>query len=228
MKFDQYTLNARIYPAVLCIVPIVVLVLAIDDPTLRRFLTDVTTVQIAGQFGINVAAFFLLMQVARILGKDVFERLLFQDELRFPTTEFLLPTNAELSSETKLQISEKVKTEFKMTLPSLEFCERDERAARRQVRDIVARIRAATGKSPLLLQRNWEYGFFRNLAGGSIIAAVVSVVGLVWHANTTMGWTFLILTATYSLILCASRWLIRRSASHYAKQLIGAFLGDSR
>ena len=228
MKLNQYTLNARVYPAVLCIVPIIVLVVAIDDPTVRKFLTEVTTVQIAGQFGINVAAFFLLMQVARILGKDVFERLLFHDELRFPTTNLLLPTNAELSSEMKIQIAEKVRTEFKMKLPSLDLCERDERAARRQVCDIVARIRAATGKSPLLLQRNWEYGFFRNLAGGSIIAAVVSVVGLVWHANTTMGWIFLILTATYSLILCASRWLILRSASHYAKQLFGTFLGDSR
>ena len=228
MKFNQYTLNARIYPAVICIVPILVLVLSIDDPTIRRFLTDITTVQIAGQFGINVAAFFLVIQVARILGKEVFERFLFHDELRFPTTDFLLPTDAELSGQTKMQIAEKVKTEFNMKLPSPELCESDELAARRQVRDIVARIRAATGGSPLLLQRNWEYGFFRNLAGGSIIAAVVCAVGLFWHVNTTMGWVFLALTAIYLLILFASRWLIRRSASHYAKQLIGAFLGDTR
>jgi len=68
VKLDKYTLNARAYPAALCVVPIILLVVAIDDPTISKLLSEVIAVQVIGQIGIGVAAFFLLMQLARTIG----------------------------------------------------------------------------------------------------------------------------------------------------------------
>ena len=228
MKFDQYTLNARIYPAVLCVIPIIIMVLVIDDPILSKLLSDVIAIQIIGKFGICVAAFFLLMQLVRTLGKDLFERLIFSDELYFPTTEYLMPHCTELSEEFKVRIAAKAMELFRLELPTEELCKDNESVARRQARDVVASIRGAVGKPSLLLQRNWEYGFYRNLAGGSPISLVASIVGAYWNANSTVGYVFIVLAITYLLIIILSRWLLRRTAGHYAQQLFYAFLGDER
>lgn len=228
MKFDQYTLKARVYPAALCVVPIILLVFIIDDPTVAKLLSDVVAVQVAGQVTVSVAAFFLLMQFARTLGKDVFERVIFKEELHFPTTEYLMPTCSELSDELKARIADKAKKLFDLELPTMEACEKDELAARRQARDVVACVRGAAGKPGLLLQRNWEYGFYRNLAGGSIVAIIASGIGAYWHAGTPVGRVFIVLALIYLLTVVLSRWLLRRTAGHYAQQLFYAFLGDER
>lgn len=221
-------MNARVYPAVLCVVPIILLVFTIDDPIVAKLLSDVIAVQVIGQITVSVAAFFLLMQVARTLGKDVFERLIFKEELYFPTTEYLVPNNSVLSDALKTRIAEKAKQMFDLGLPSLEDCDDEEMAARRQIRDVVARIRGAVGSPGLLLQRNWEYGFYRNLMGGCVVAIVSSVVGAYWHYGTNVGRLFLFFSAAYLFVIMASRWLLHRNAGHYAQQLFCAFLGDER
>lgn len=228
MKIDQYTMNARVYPAVLCMAPILLLVFTIDDPTISKLLSDIVAVQILGQVTVSIAAFFLLMQISRTLGKDVFEQVIFKEELYFPTTEYLMPSCTELSVGFRTHIADKVNELFQLKLPSQEECEKNEMAARRQVRDIVARIRGAAGSPSLLLQRNWEYGFYRNLMGGSIVAIAASTVGAFWHSGTPVGSLFLILAIAYSAIIVCSRWLLRRNAGHYAQQLFHAFLGDER
>ena len=228
MNFDKYTLHARVYPTVLCIIPIVLFVLAIDDPTLAKLLSDVVAVQVVGQIGVGVAAFFLLMQLARSIGKDVFERFIFDDELEFPTTTYLMPTSSELSVALRTRIAAKTSELFDLELPTIAECEADLLSARRQARDIVAQIRGAAGKPELLQQRNWEYGFYRNLIGGSVVAFVVSIVAAYGHAGTTVGYVCVVLSIIYLVILLSSPWLLRRSANHYARQLFSAFLGDQR
>jgi len=139
-----------------------------------------------------------------------------------------MPDCSELSEILKAQIADKAKELFGLELPTTEDCETDKLTARRQVRDIVARIRGAAGKPDLLLQRNWEYGFYRNLVGGSVVAIVASVIGVYWHFDTTVGRVFIVFVIAYLIILLLSRWLLQRSAGHYTRQLFLAFLGDDR
>ena len=204
------------------------MVLTIDDPTLSRLLSDVIAVQVIGRIGICVAAFFLLMQLVRTLGKDLFERVIFSNELYFPTTEYLMPNCTELSEGLKACIADKAMELFRLELPTEKLYEVDECAARRQARDVVARIRGAVGNPGLLLQRNWEYGFYRNLAGGSLISLIASIAGAYWNAGSTVGYVFIMLAIAYLLIILLGRWLLRRTAGHYAQQLFYAFLGDKR
>ena len=228
MKIDEYTVHARIYPGLICSIPAFLLVAAFDNEAVARVIRDIAAIEILGKFSVGIAAFVLLMQLSRFIGKDVFEAKLFKNELRFPTTDYLLPSNSTLSDEFKETLAQKITSEFGLHLPTGEDDQTDQVNARNRVKDIVARIRASTSGAALVLQRNWEYGFARNLVGGSVIAAVLLIVGFVVYFGTALGYLFGICTIVFVAILLSGPWLLRRYASHYAKQLLYAFAGDSR
>lgn len=228
MKIDEYTLHARIYPAAICAIPALILIFAFENETVSQILQDIAAVEVAGKVTVGIAVFFLLMQFSRFIGKDVFEHKLFGDELKFPSTEFLLPSDTNLSDEFKAKLADKISSEFDLAFPTAVDAQADETAVRRRIKDIVARIRAAAGRPPLLLQRNWEYGFVRNLVGGSTIAVLLSVLGVVLHFGTTLGYVFGVCAVVFAVVLLASPILLRRYAGHYAQQLLYAFAGDTR
>lgn len=228
MKIDEYTLHARIYPGAICAIPALILVFAFENETVSKIIQEVAAIEFLGKVTVGIAVFFLLMQFSRFIGKDVFERKLFGEELTFPTTDYLLPADTSLSAEFKGKLADKIGSEFGLALPTAAEVEADEMASRRRVKDIVARIRATAGRPPLLLQRNWEYGFARNLVGGSTIAVLLSVLGVALHFGTTLGYVFAVCAVVFAIVLLASPALLRRYAGHYAQQLLYAFAGDSR
>jgi len=228
MKIDEYTLHARIYPGAICAIPALILIFAFENETVSQILQNIANIEVAGKVTVGIAVFFLLIQFSRFVGKDVFEHKLFDNELKFPSTEFLLPGDTSLSDEFKAKLAAKISSEFDLVLPSADDVQTDETAARRRVKDIVAQIRGAAGRPPLLLQRNWEYGFVRNLVGGSTFALLLSVLGVVLHFGTALGYVFAVCAVVYSVVLLASPVLLRRYAGHYAQQLFYAFAGDTR
>ena len=228
MKIDEYTVHARIYPGLICSIPAFVLVAAFENEAVTQLIRDIAAIEVVGKLSVGVAVFVLLIQFSRLVGKDLFEHRVFKNELYFPTTDFLLASNTELSGEFKASLAQKITSEFGLTLPSLEEEEANETDARTRIKDVVARIRAVTGGAALVMQRNWEYGFARNLVGGSAIAAILSIVGLVAYFGTALGILFGICTVVFVAILLSGPWLLRRYASHYAKQLLYAFSGDPR
>ena len=228
MKLDEYTINARIYPSLICAIPALVLVATFGDDTLKVMIEEIAAVEVFGRISVSLAVFVFLMHVSRFLGKDIFERKLFKNELHFPTTTLLLASDDSLSPEFKMLIANKVKSEFDLALPSLDDERSEESNARVRIRDIVARIRASTGNAALVLQRNWEYGFVRNLVGGSTISVFFSGLGVASNLGNPLAVFFLCSTVFYASILIVGPWLIRKYASHYAKQLLYAFVGDNR
>ena len=228
MKLDEYTMHARIYPGVICAIPVFLLVAAFKNEAVTQIILDIVAVEVLGKVSVGLALFFLLMQASRFIGKDLFELKLFVDELHFPTTDYLLASNTTLSAEFKDTLAKKISTDFGLTLPSAAEEEADETGARGRIKDIVARIRATASRAPLVLQRNWEYGFARNLVGDSTISALLSVIGTIAHFATPLGYVFGISTVVYAIILLVSPMLLRRYAGHYARQLLYAFAGDPR
>ena len=103
----------------------------------------------------------------------------------------------------------------------------DEPRARKLIASTVSQIRNVLRDNSLLLQHNIEYGFFRNLIGGSFLAFVISIIILISShytgdiATMNLGW---ILTLIYFLPILLSKIIIDRYGKYYAKILYEQFL----
>lgn len=99
--------------------------------------------------------------------------------------------------------------------------------ARKLIASAVSQIRNVLRDNSLLSQHNIEYGFFRNLIGGSFLAFIISIIILV-HSYCScelttrhLGW---ILAITYFLPISFSKLIIKRYGKYYAKILYEQFL----
>ena len=228
MAINSYYLKARLFPTVLTSVPAIILynkyVASIYYEKLASIYSALPTVT---DVILSSAIVFLLVQINRFLSKEIFQRLYFKDEIHMPTTNLLLKTNGELEMSIKQKIEDKIKTKFDITLLSSIEESADEPRARKLIVTTVSQIRNILRDNSLLLQHNIEYGFFRNLIGGSFLAFVLSIIILVSSycsgdiATRNLG---IILTSIYFLPIILSKVIINRYGKYYAKILYEQFL----
>ena len=105
--------------------------------------------------------------------------------------------------------------------------EADEQNARKQICIAVSQIRNSLRDNKLLLQHNIEYGFFRNLLGGCLIAFVFSICILVngiVEAETGLRVTGIVLSIIYLIPILLSSLIIKRFGNYYSKTLYEQFL----
>jgi hypothetical protein len=167
------------------------------------------------------------MQTNRFLGKFLFEKLIFNDELNMPTTRFLLYSDNEFSEQYKEKIRQKINTNFKIILPSREDELSDINSCRKRIVEAVGLIRNKVKNGNLLLQHNMEYGFARNLIGGSIIAVCISGLDIFYFmklGNVLLGYLSIILTIFFSFCLILSKPIINHLGKVYAKRLFQEYL----
>lgn len=224
---DKYSRVARLYPAIISLIPALLLSIGLVENELTQILGEILSVRVLGCVSINVAALFLLIQTNRFVGKEIFEKLYFEDELCMPTTDMLLPLSTTISPNLRKKIAEQCISDFGLALPTVEEQEADDLLARRRVIEIVALIRQKVRGGYLLLQHNIEYGFVRNLIGGAPLALVISLVDVAYFYNKAPGlFVFsLFLTVVWILLLLASKTLIKRFGVLYAKRLIQEYSG---
>ena len=223
---DKYTLVARIYPAVICLVPVQILFGKAAGTPLADMLDNVLSAEIAANVGVGAVLLFLFMNVNRYIGKEL-EKRIFKDELSMPTTEMLLPNNSTISPDMRRLVSEKLEREFRISLPSSEDVQNDEAAARRRIVDAVALIRHTVGSGTLLIQHNIEYGFARNIIGGAPISFVASVAGAWWCFSTGSASiaVFLVGCSLFFLfVFVFRRKIIQRLGELYARRLIHEYV----
>lgn len=228
MVINNYYLKARLFPTVLTSIPAIILynkfVANLYHDKLENIysgLPTITDVILSG------AIIFLLVQVNRFLSKEIFQRLYFKDEINMPTTNFLLKSNSELEASIKQKIEGKIKSKFDITLLTLTEESEDEQRARKLIATTVSQIRNLIRDNSLLLQHNIEYGFFRNLIGGSFVAFVISLIIVVSSQYTTDITTRnlgVILTCIYFLPILLSKLIMDRYGKYYAKILYEQFL----
>jgi hypothetical protein len=228
MAINIYYLKARLFPTVLTSIPAIILynkfVSTLYHDKLEKIfsllpsLTDII---------LSSAIVFLLVQINRFLSKEIFQRLYFKDEINMPTTNILLKSNNELEVSIKQKIEEKIKTKFGIDLLSSTEESSNELRARKLITTVVSQIRNVLRDNSLLLQHNIEYGFFRNLIGGSFLALAISIILLVLSFCTqdlttrNLGW---ILIIVYFIPLLFSKLIINRYGKYYAKILFEQFL----
>jgi hypothetical protein len=228
MAINNYYLKARLFPTVLTSIPALILynkfIAALYHDKLENIYTALPTIT---NVILSGAIVFLLVQINRFLSKEIFQRLYFKDELNMPTTDLLLKSNNEIESSIKQKIEDKIQSKFNISLLSSDEESVDETRARKLIATTVSQIRNILRDNSLLLQHNIEYGFFRNLIGGSFLSFVISFIIVVSSHYTNdittrnLGWIF---TFIYFLPILFSKVIINRYGKYYAKILYEQFL----
>ena len=223
--FNEYGRKARLFPALLCSLPFLLLLHFAISPHIDSSLTSKLFVMITGDISFAVVLTYLLAQINRTVSK-----ILFEDKSKFPTTQMLLPSSKELSSNFRQKIEEKVSADFKMSLPTMADEQTDLEGAKTRIKEIVSLIINKVGSGTLLLQHNIEYGFVRNLIGGSVIAFLISIVSSVIFGFVVRDHTALILgvflTFCYLVPILFSKIILKHYSEEYARILFREYVGS--
>jgi hypothetical protein len=176
---------------------------------------------------LSSAIIFLLTQINRFISKEIYQRIYFNEEINMPTTNLLLKSNSEFEISIKQKIEDKIKTKFELRLLSETEELSDVIRARKLIVTAVSQIKNSLRENSLLLQHNIEYGFSRNLIGGSTIALVICIFMLILSYNSndlSMIYLSWILSIMYFLPIAFSKIILDRLSKNYAKILFEQFL----
>jgi len=231
MKLDSYNLIARAFPAVLSIPPFFILYYFLLRPLIGNFIGELLTIKITSDITLPIVLFFLLMQLNRIVSKEIFEKRIFKDGLYFPTTNFLLHLNSYYTPRYTKKIHAKIKSDFGIDIPSKIAEIQDSEYTRRSIVEAVSHIRIKVGKGFLLGQHNSEYGFVRNFSGGNIIATVVSLLNIIiflWIYPVNLALLMSCITfSSYLILSLFGKKMIISMGNNYAKVLIQEYMSTT-
>jgi len=228
MKVDTYYFKARLFPTVITSIPLYVFVIQVLSPLYGKSLKNIFDIlPMLTSLGIYAGLVFLSAQINRFVSKELFQRFFFKEDINMPTTNYLLWSNVFFAVETKKAIREKIISSFNITLLNPTEEQQDDLMARNLVVHAVSQIKNKLRESPILFQHNIEYGFIRNLIGGSLIAIIFSIAILIYaliYGNGTLRNTGVILLIPYSLPIILSKLLITNYGRYYAKVLYEQFM----
>lgn len=231
MKIDFYFLVARIIPAALSGIPLFVFQFFVLRTQLSEFWNALLGAQIVSNVTISMAFLIAFIMLSRYLSKVFFEVHMFDDGRSFPTTQFLLHADTTYSQGYTSQIHERIRNDFGIQIPTEVQEASDEAQSRKLIREAVDLIRAKVGKGRLVNQHVAEYGFWRNLAGGSVLGLFLAAADLLvfWLAypNNVALLISIALVGVYSLHLIFAKRLIVSHGRYYAKVLIQEYMASS-
>lgn len=225
---NNYYLKARLFPTILTCLPVLVLYYKFITPIYHSKLENIYSIlPTLTNLMLSSAIVFLLVQINRFLSKEIFQRLYFTNETKMPTTNFLLKSNQEFESSIKIKIEEKIKAKFDITLLSAIEEANDEFRARKLVVSAISQIKNTLRDNALLLQHNIEYGFCRNLIGGSFLAIISSMLIIIFsyiRKDFEIQKIGLILCTIYFIPILFSKLIIKKYGYYYTKILYEQFL----
>lgn len=182
---------------------------------------------VVGNVSIPAIALYLVVQLNRLTSKELFEKRIFKDELHMPSTNLLLFSTNFLTTDLKKALRNKIHEDFNIQLPNATEERRDEHFARKKIVEAVAQIRLRVKNGTRVLQHNIEYGFVRNLLGGSIIGAITSTWNLIFfdeiHHNSVAFNISVAMLIFYVLILLFNQIILEFFGYNYAKVLINEY-----
>lgn len=226
----SYYLKARLMPAALTSIPAAFVVGDFIHPVLTNAL-KVSEAYLPTALSIVLVGgiVYLLVQVNRVVAKEVIQRFYFRDEDRMPSTEYMLWSNMYYEDSVKSELHNRMQASFGISpLP------RDEEAkdipkAKKIIVMCTSQLRNMLRENRLLLQHNIEYGFMRNLLGGCLCAAFVALSAYGYtrlQGLFGMQPKYLMLVVVYGLPLLLSRFIMKRYGHYYAKVLFEQFLSS--
>lgn len=228
MLTNSYFYRARLFPALITSIPMLIFVnkiIAVQYADILKNVYDI--LPFIAHLGLSGAIIFLCVQINRIVAKEIFQRLHFREELFMPTTNHLLISNTYYPITVKEKIRSKIKKEFKIILADAQSEAQDENNARKIIATAVSQIRNTLRDNNLLLQHNIEYGFWRNLIGGSLIAVIFSISIFcygVYNKLEDQLFIGIICFFLYLIPIILNKYIIRRYGNYYSKILYEQFL----
>ncbi|WP_140414174.1 hypothetical protein [Bathymodiolus platifrons methanotrophic gill symbiont] len=222
MKFDKYSLKARIIPAFFSIIiPIMIFNNFYISEELYKFMDNVLFAKFVSNISMFLICLYYLSEAGRFISKNIFEKIYFKDEMYMPTTNYLLFQNTKYSSSFKKRIHNKVLSDFGIKLLSSKKEILDENEARRKIVETMALIRKKLRKNAFLVQHNIEYGAMRNTIGGSVLGALFSIFNIIFfkfYFESNLAVYISISTLIiYLLFIIFSKVIVNFYGNNYAK-----------
>lgn len=225
-----YYTKARLFPTVLTAIPSILLLKTLVSSLYYEKLQDIYSgLPIITDVVLSSAIIFLLVQINRFISKEVFQRVYFIDELKMPTTTMLLKSDDTIDESIKEALHNKINSKFNITLLSYQEENNNELKARSLITAAVSQIRNILRGNKMLLQHNIEYGFIRNLIGGSLLAFIISVSMIIYNylsEDFSLQNIWIMLAIVYLIPLIFSKLLISRYGRYYSKILFEQFLSE--
>ena len=171
---DKYIREARVYPAILGMLPTcILLAMCMREWFLQCqvLLGNVKWVLclIGGTALASMAVGYLVRELFKETSKWLFQYPLFKkDETDMPTTKLLLWQNSAISTMYHNEISVKVKDKFGIELPTFEEEQVNLDMAKKTIVDVVSQIKQYCRDDRILKQYNIEFGFCRNYLGAGV------------------------------------------------------------
>ncbi len=229
MKFDAYTLKARIAPTALtALIPVLVFNHFYISEELKRFIGDILGLKILSAFSISAISIFFLAELCRAISKSLFQNLLFEEELKMPTTQFVLYGDSTYSEDFKNRFRTSIFKDFKIKLPTAAEEAADPPEARKRIAEAVTSVRKKLHGNAFLLQHNIEYGAIRNSLGGAILAVILSLLDVIVFAliapNRLATAISIFLAVLYAIWISLGPWLVRLYGRSYARVLFREYM----
>lgn len=225
--FNKYEIKARIFPALITMIPLIVLSHFYLYQKIPNLIDSVFATKIFGDVSMVLVFVYLVVQVSRFFSKKFLQDDIFKNELYFPTTSYLLYSNEKYTKQKKEKIRTKIKDDFGLNLLDANTENNDETEARKKIKEAVDLIRNKIKNGRLLLQHNIEYGFVRNLIGGTIVSLPLSIFNLlffVWQKNNIAIVLSVLFFLFYLVILFFKKMILVYYANNYADVLFNEYL----
>jgi hypothetical protein len=174
---DPYDRQARLYPALLCLLPLLALVALLYAPNVSA-LTGVVTI------AVSCGGLFLMTNICREMGKRLEDRL-YREWGGKPTTQLLRHRDGIIDSVTKRRYHAFLAAKINAIFPDAEQEKSDPAKAdetyQSGARWLLDQTRPDGGKKfDLLFRDNVTYGFRRNALGTQPFGLIIAIASLLW------------------------------------------------
>lgn len=174
---DPYDRQARLYPALLCLLPLLAVVVLLYAPNVSA-LTGVVTL------AVSCGGLFLMTNICREMGKRL-ENRLYREWGGKPTTQLLRYRDGSIDSVTKRRYHAFLAAKINATFPDAEQEKSDpakaDEAYQSGARWLLDHTRPEDGKKfDLLFRENVTYGFRRNALGAKPLGIAIAIGCLLW------------------------------------------------
>lgn len=227
LVLDRYEVTARMSPALIATLPFFSFYHFYINPEFSGLVHSAFDLKILSEIPISVAIFIGVYHINRLFGK-ILESVYFRSERSLPTTEYLLYQNDEYSTEYKEGIRERLSQDFKRNLLNPQEEKENNREARREIIEVVRLLRNKVKGGRLVLNRNIEYGFFRNLSVSCFVIFPFSLYGIYFFTKiypSPMAVNVQIASAILSLLMIlTSYFILRFLGKNYANALYQEYM----
>ena len=225
--FANYTLTARMVPAFLCSLPVILLMyFSAQTPEVKLFSDYLAAIKIGG-----ISAYLLFLyffaHVIRATSK-YYENKYFINNKGFPTTYLMAYSDSKYTTEYKVRYKEKLKQHLNWELRDEEQERANYGEAKKRLDEATRLIIPYVGDGILVKSYNVWYGFVRNLIGGLVYSLLFCAIN-VWICQLLINKPLLlyfscVLFTVYLVLYIFRKTILRQYAENYADKLIAEFM----